>query len=70
MKTTVVRTPQDLGAVIKRKREALKLTQTEFAKLVGADQQRVSAWETGSNPPTIKRLFEVLESLALVVKVK
>jgi len=60
----------DLGAAIRKRREACGLTQTQFAELLGATQQRVSMWETGVHPPPFERLCEVLAALSLTMRVQ
>ncbi len=53
-----------LGGNIKFYREAQKLSQCEFAKLIGTTQQRVSEWETDSVAPSfyyVARMLKVLD---------
>ena len=40
--------------MIKKLREKLILTQTEFAELIGVSYPTVCRWETGIHEPTIK----------------
>lgn len=54
----------ELGALIRHRREALKLEQTELASLMSVRQQAVSGWERGrSRPrrPALGELAKVLE---------
>lgn len=44
---------------IKKLRNQLELTQTEFAKLLGTTQITVSAWENGKCPDYIERLAQM-----------
>ena len=53
------------GAVIKRLREKLKLTQIQLADFLGVSDRTVSKWETGRGFPDIT----FLEPLAKILKV-
>ncbi len=44
----------DYKAMIKRLRNKMFLTQTEFAKELGVSIASVARWETGENEPTMK----------------
>lgn len=51
---------QDIGRRIKNLRDALGLTQTDFAKLIGKDVGTISRWERGELPTEYhRRLREV-----------
>lgn len=43
------------------------LTQKEFAKLVGVEQQTVSVWCSNKGQPTVERLFEIAAALNVAV---
>lgn len=46
---------------IRTLREALGLTQAEFAKRVGVSKQALSKWETGQFLPQLDKLFRIAE---------
>lgn len=60
--------PRPLGALIKRRRTDLGLTQAELATRVGVANKTISAWETGlrtpDSPAALKRLATALEIAA------
>ncbi len=47
--------------LIKRLREKLILSQTEFAKILGVSFTTVSRWEKGVHAPTIKVKRKIVE---------
>lgn len=44
---------------LKRHREALNLSQQEFAELIGVKQSTVAMWENGSNKPRHSSLVKI-----------
>lgn len=44
---------------IKKLRKELRLTQTEFAELLGTTQMTISTWENGKCPSYIDKLAEM-----------
>lgn len=56
-----------LGSNIRRSRQALGLTQTQFAQTLGVAQVTVSAWEVGAKTPTITRLVSIATVLETTV---
>lgn len=59
------RSPEEmeLGRRIKRARDARGLTQMELAVQMGVTVGTISRWETGANPPDMKRLLQIAETL-------
>ena len=55
----------EIGKKIRKYREALELTQKDFAKLVGVSNARVSNWEQGLNRPDV----DLLATICNVLKV-
>lgn len=52
-----------LGENIRRRREALKLSQEAIAERLGVSRQAVSKWETGQSEPTAGNLIQLAEVL-------
>jgi transcriptional regulator with XRE-family HTH domain len=48
---------------IRRAREELRLNQTEFARLVGLRQDRISRFETGDRLPSIQALRAIARAI-------
>lgn len=46
---------------IKKLREKLLLTQSEFAKLVGVSTNTVVSWENGKHKPSMRHLRKIKE---------
>lgn len=53
----------EIGARLRRYREARKLSQKEFAALIGVSNSRVSNWEQGINRPDVDILSKICEVL-------
>ncbi|MCQ2481741.1 MAG: helix-turn-helix domain-containing protein, partial [Clostridia bacterium] len=51
------------GSAIKARREELKITQSEFAQLLGVSDKTVSKWETGRGYPDITLLQPIAKTL-------
>lgn len=47
--------------LIKRLRETLLLSQTEFAKIIGVSFATINRWENGHNTPTYKYKRKIIE---------
>ena len=56
-----------LGRNIAERRNALGLTQAEFAERLGADTVTVSRFERGSHLPSLQRLERIAETLGMPV---
>ena len=52
---------------IKKYRQQAGLTQSQLAALVGATQKQISAWENGTNEPSIRVLKAISKSLACTI---
>ena len=52
---------------IKEYRQQAGLTQSQLAALVGATQKQISAWENGTNEPSIRVLKAISKSLACTI---
>ena len=53
----------DLGRKIKAYRKRYRITQEEFAKLIGSTSTTVCFWETGRNRPRIKAVLERIDEV-------
>ena len=53
----------EIGSKIRRLREAKKLSQKEFAQLIGVSNSRVSNWEMGINRPDVDILSTICDVL-------
>ncbi len=51
----------DYATLIKKLREKMILTQTEFAAVLGVSYTTVCRWETGIHEPTIKQKRKIIE---------
>ena len=66
----VVRTPRQLGAAVRRQRDAKALTQPRLARIVGRRQATVSAVESGEPGMRLSTLFDLLAALDLELVVR
>ena len=62
-----VRTPKQLGEVLRGFRGARELTQAELAGRIGLMQKAVSAMERAPGRTSVERLFRVLSGLDIEV---
>jgi HTH-type transcriptional regulator/antitoxin HipB len=62
----LARSPKQIGAALRRRRRAVKLTQTELATLASVRQATVSSAEAGE-PMQIETLFNLLAGLDLEI---
>lgn len=58
---------RSFGERIRAIREALRLTQQEFADLLGVTRQQVIRWEHGRQATTQARLMEICEKLGITL---
>jgi len=65
MKDINLRTAEQLGAVIRLKRKEKDLTQSELAKLLGAERKWVINLESGNSKAEIGLVLRALEALNL-----
>lgn len=61
----IARSPQQLGAALRRRRRALKLTQAELASQVSVRQATVSSAEAGLAAMQLETLLNLLTALDL-----
>jgi HTH-type transcriptional regulator/antitoxin HipB len=61
----VIRSPDDIGPLIRAIRKHNNLTQEALSKLTGVKQQNISAIESGTQQANIKTLFAILSTLNL-----
>lgn len=51
---------KDIGPLLKKKREHLKVTQRQVALLIGCSRVSVCQWETGKALPTLEPFLALL----------
>jgi len=57
----------EIAVSIQQKRRALKMTQTEFAELLGVSQAIVSRWENGEENFTAATLVKISSALGMTL---
>jgi len=65
MKDMVLHNPEQLGAAIRLKRKEKSLTQSELAKLLGAERKWVLHLESGNSKAEIGLILRAIEVLGL-----
>src|SRR5258708_19650701 len=65
MKDIILHNPEQLGAAIRLKRKEKHLTQSELAKLLGAERKWVINLESGNSKAEIGLVLRALEALNL-----
>jgi len=70
MKPDLVRTASELGAALRRRRRALKLSQGELAERAGTTQKTVSFAESGESGTKLKTLIDLMTVLELELLVQ
>lgn len=65
-----VRSPDDLGRFLARRRRDLTLTQEEVATRIGVNRRYVHEIESGKDVLAYRRLFALLRALGLDLQVK
>lgn len=68
--TTIARTPEQLGAIIRRQRKLQNLTQTQLGAKTHLRQATISAVENGEHGVQIKTLTDLLAALDLELAVQ
>ena len=63
----VIRTPADLGLLVRRVRNQRQLSQDELARLLGVTQRYLSELENGKPKLADERFFRILRSMGVVV---
>jgi HTH-type transcriptional regulator/antitoxin HipB len=66
----LVRTPQQLGAVLRGRRREKRLTQAATGAKVGLRQNAVSVIEARADRSTVMRLFKLLSALDLELSLR
>lgn len=62
---TQIRSPDDLGALIRHRRTALSISQASLASLSGIAQPNLSKIERGQTPATLETYLRILGSLGI-----
>jgi HTH-type transcriptional regulator/antitoxin HipB len=65
MKDMILHNPEQLGAAIRLKRKEKNLTQSELAKLLGAERKWVLRLESGNSKAEIGLILRAIEVLGL-----
>lgn len=65
----LARTPKQLGAIIRRQRRSLGLTQGQLGERAGLRQETISLMETGNAANRLETLLAVLAALDLELQV-
>lgn len=65
-----IRTPQDLGAAVRGRRHALKLSQTKVAEAAGVSRPWLTEFESGKPTVELGRVLSVLDALALTLDLR
>ena len=63
----VIRSPADLGLLVRRVRNQRQLSQDELARLLGVTQRYLSELENGKPKLADERFFRILRSMGVVV---
>jgi HTH-type transcriptional regulator/antitoxin HipB len=66
----IARTPQQVGAAIRRRRRALKLSQTRLGEKAALRQATISALEGGDTGTQLRTLVDVLAALGLEMVIR
>lgn len=66
----IARTPQQLGAVIRRKRKQLGLSQEELGTRIRLRQATISKLETGEPATRLQTLLDALAALDLEIVIR
>ncbi|MFO1114317.1 MAG: helix-turn-helix domain-containing protein [Beijerinckiaceae bacterium] len=65
----LARTPSQIGAAIRRRRKALKLSQSRLGEKCGLRQETISLLETGNPAVRLDTLLGVLAALDLELQI-
>lgn len=66
----IARTSKQIGAVIRRRRRALGLTQAELGEKTGLRQATISALENGEQAARLRTLFNVMSALRIEMAIR
>lgn len=61
----LIRTPDDLGAVIRERRQALQMSQTDLATRIGASRQWIVGVEKGRSRAELGLVLRALDALGI-----
>lgn len=64
------RTSKQIGAIVRRQRRRLALSQSELAEKTGLRQATISALEAGEKGARLKTLFDVMSALGVEMIVR
>ena len=70
MKDYPIKTPQQLGAILRGYRQEQKLTQQAIGANAGLAQNAISQIESNPGPASLERIFKVLSALDLELVVR
>ncbi len=65
MKTTIIKTPEDLGAALRTRRKEGGLTIAEIADMVGCSPRYISEVERGKAGASLRLLLTLMNELGL-----
>lgn len=68
--TSIARTPEQLGAIIRRQRKLQQLTQTDVSAKTHLRQATISALENGEHGVQLKTITDILAALSLELVVR
>ena len=66
----IARTPKQVGEMLRRRWQSLKLTQEDMGKRVSLRQATISKLETGEPGTRLSTLFDVLTALDLEIVIR
>ena len=67
--STLARTPRQFGNIVRRRRQALGLNQTQLGEKAGLRQETISLIETGNPAAKMKTMLAVLAALDLEFRI-
>lgn len=70
MPTTTIHTPEQLGAILRDQRRALKLSQAQVAMRLSIGQSRFSELETDTAELSLARLLVLAKTLGLELVIR
>lgn len=70
MPTTTIHTPEQLGAILRDQRRALKLSQAQVAMRLNIGQSRFSELETDTAELSLARLLVLAKTLGLELVIR
>ncbi len=63
-----IQTPRALGAVVRGRRRALKMTQASLAQAAGVSRAWITEFEAGKPTVELSRVLAVLDALGIVLE--